>query len=429
MGMQALCAIAALLVASLARGAELHVPGEYPTIQSAVDAAVSGDTVVVGPGVYPDWETRYVYIGGTAPVDITALVFLKDGVSLSGAGAGVTVLDMSTMVVTDPTWGVVGGVMGAEITLEGFTITGAPSGTRGGLHVQESESGGIVLRDCEFRDLVTQPLTSAAVVLETPVTVVGCRFEHCSGGLIASQAATIVQDCEFVGNTRTALGVSSAPLLEIRNSYFADNVSLTSPGAIGIGLSIFPIIADCVFVNNTGESAGAISAHAATTLERNVFDGNRATNPTGAGAAAGLYGNRLIIRNNTFHRSTALSDFGGATLYAGSSLPFTLENNVFVENTGGPAVYSYVAPPQNVGCNVYWNNPQGNVVGFALDETDREVDPLFCDPDIGNLTLDALSPCLPENSLGCGLIGATEQGCGTVSITPSTWAGIKAAYR
>jgi hypothetical protein len=393
-----------------------------------MDAAVTGDTVVVGPGIYADWEARTVYIGGTAPIDATALVFLKDGVSLRGSGPGVTILDMSSMVVVDPTWGLVGGVMTTEITVEGITVTGSPPGINCGLFVQGSQ--GIVLRSCEFLGLQTMLNTNAVRNLGTPMTAIDCRFENCTGGLLSQSSVTIVRDCEFVGCTRTALGVSTAPLLEVRNSYFADNVSTsTSPGALGIGLSVFPIIADCVFVNNTGATGGAISAYGATTLERNVFLGNRATNPTGSGAAAELYGTRLTIRNNTFYRSTALSNFGGTALLFESALPFTMENNVFAETVGGPAVYSFGAQPQSLGCNVYWNNPDGNVIGFAMDETDREVDPLFCDADNGDLTLESLSPCLPPNSLGCDLIGALGQGCGTVSVEPMSWGQIKGAYR
>lgn len=44
---------AALALATLTvEAATLRVPQEYATIQAAVDAAASGDTVLVGPGTY-----------------------------------------------------------------------------------------------------------------------------------------------------------------------------------------------------------------------------------------------------------------------------------------------------------------------------------------------------------------------------------------
>jgi hypothetical protein len=80
-------------------------------------------------------------------------------------------------------------------------------------------------------------------------------------------------------------------------------------------------------------------------------------------------------------------------------------------------------------CNVYWDNPGGNTVNFPLGATDRVIDPVFCDPENADLTLSPLSPCLPPNSLGCGLIGALGEGCGIVSIAPESWSLIKSKYR
>ena len=37
--------------------ADLRVPADYPTIQAAVDAAASGDTIRIAPGVYVE-QTR-----------------------------------------------------------------------------------------------------------------------------------------------------------------------------------------------------------------------------------------------------------------------------------------------------------------------------------------------------------------------------------
>lgn len=95
---------------------------------------------------------------------------------------------------------------------------------------------------------------------------------------------------------------------------------------------------------------------------------------------------------------------------------------------GSPAVLAFNTLVMS-SCNVFWDNAEGNGDGYVLGDTDQEVDPLFCDPVVGDVTLRADSPCLPENSGGCGLIGALDQGCGSVSVESKSWGSIKGAYR
>jgi hypothetical protein len=45
-------ALVILAVPVLAHAATLKVPGQYATIQQAIDTAVNGDTVLVAPGTY-----------------------------------------------------------------------------------------------------------------------------------------------------------------------------------------------------------------------------------------------------------------------------------------------------------------------------------------------------------------------------------------
>ena len=74
--------------------AELYVPGDYPTVQSAINAAQPGDTVLVDAGVYNEY------------------IFLKSGVTVQGSGAdqtkivlGVTALNVHDSVVSGFTIG------------------------------------------------------------------------------------------------------------------------------------------------------------------------------------------------------------------------------------------------------------------------------------------------------------------------------------
>ncbi|MBN2537850.1 hypothetical protein JXB37_06200, partial [candidate division WOR-3 bacterium] len=62
-------------LAAVAPGRIIHVPGEYPTIQAGIDAAVSGDVVMVAAGTYPEE------------------ILLKAGVIVQGAGEGLSMID------------------------------------------------------------------------------------------------------------------------------------------------------------------------------------------------------------------------------------------------------------------------------------------------------------------------------------------------
>jgi hypothetical protein len=54
------------LLAAGASAAELHVPGQYATIQAAINAAQNGDTVIVADGIYTGSGNRDIDFLGKA---------------------------------------------------------------------------------------------------------------------------------------------------------------------------------------------------------------------------------------------------------------------------------------------------------------------------------------------------------------------------
>jgi len=109
----AICLLAAMFaICGSVQAAELNVPTEdYPTIQSAINAAVDGDTVQVAAGAYTE-----------------NLIGNAKSILLIGAGADVTTVNgggaSSCLVMTN---------VSDTARVEGFTITNGSAYDGGGM--------------------------------------------------------------------------------------------------------------------------------------------------------------------------------------------------------------------------------------------------------------------------------------------------------
>jgi predicted outer membrane repeat protein len=428
----ALTAALVLLFGVEGRAAVRQVPSEYATIQGAIDASAAGDSVLVAPGIYSDYTQR-IFHG----FQRHACVFLADGVVLlSEGGPEVTTIDMLEVAVFQAN--VIYGeqLLSGQTMVEGFTVTGVPT-DRAGAFVVDSER--VTFRDCVFRDM-GGPYSAALSSRYTHVDVIACAFSDLVGfpaGISVLEADLMVDECTFTNCAERAIGLEGANLgvpeqAVIRNSVFLNNAETGSGGGGAININDYEggiTIADCYFEGNTAISSGgaiAIGAAGPWSIVDCVFWRNQAPGQAAGAVFAGAIGGAGTLTGCTFEANGALLP-GSAVYLDFGAVTFT--NNVITGSIGAQAVYKLTGGSVTKGCNVYWNNVGGNTLNFGLDPTDRIVDPQYCEAPSGDLTIFDTSPCLSANSLGCGLIGAQGQGCGTVTVERTSWGRIKEGYK
>ncbi len=409
------------------------VPSElYASIQAAVDAASPGDTVLVLPGVYDDFQTRSTPVGTR-----TACVFLKGGVILrSQAGPDVTTIHMPYSGAQAVIYGVELGL--ATTAVDGFTISSVPIFSSA---MRVLEAGLVEVRNCHFSELFGSGTASGLLVEFADVLVEGCSFTDCVGpgsgaALYSAQgdltlrdttfqrctpfavdlnfdtigSSALIEDCQFLDcegtSASTILAFTRLGGRTIRRCIFADNVTTGSGGTVELQGAGPSLVEDCLFLNNE--------------LTAN-----------GSGGGVALAGSGFqVVRGCTFYGNSQLAVDGGSavSLEVGTG---RLENNIFAACGTVPPIR--VRSGANLGasvCNVFWDNEAGNEgVGYAPGPTDREVDPQFCDSDQDDFRVRPSSPCVEPGALGCGQIGAYGVGCGTVSVETMSWGRLKGSFR
>jgi len=329
------------------RYAVLAVPAKYSTIQTAIDSAVPGDTVLVAPGRY------YENIRFKGKGIVVASQFAR---TRNSADIERTIIDGSRPAHPD-TGTVVRFVNQEDSTavLEGFTITGG-TGTIW-LDAKDiayfREGGGIL---CE---------------LGSPTI----RYNHIVGN-------------EAIAKTKNVKGDSliSAGGGAIRCGYseptITNNVIRGNKGRYGGGIVLFHsagIVKNNVIADNTGGEdfggaglwiVGPLSYRLSTLVEHNTIVNNKSTATDSAGR--GMRGR------------------GGALIAAGTKVVF--RNNIVWGNSqsaGNQVSYSPLTPPEMIN-----NVVQGGAPGTG--NSDR-------DPKFAETTRFTLAPDSPAKSGGVEL--------------------------
>jgi hypothetical protein len=388
-------------------------------IQSQIDSAADGDTILVGPGTYfenIDFQGKNICLR-----------------SISGAAS--TILDGSN--AREPVITCRSGESSLTL-IQGFTITGG----FGHEELNNSSWGGGIMCLYSQPRIVGNIITSNRA--DTPT------FGAAWGGgvfLLGNADATPVLLVNNTVSSNHASGNGGGAWLEAPCLFMNNVVTGNRTDGDGAGLYItgpaMEIRGNEILNNEAADhGGGAYITRARARIYENLFLFNVSRTTSGisdcSGAGIWLFG-YAVISNNTIAFNEA---FGTTELAAGgicvveADSRSIIDRNIISKNLGGGVIGSpfgsFQHTVQELSNNILWGNQPVDVNASSLvsiEETgDFYEDPLFCIDGVGtDGSVSSTSPALSQN---VGAIGAiSEPGCGPVGIKRNvTWGSLKAKY-
>jgi Bacterial Ig-like domain (group 3) len=333
----------------------IHVPADQPTIQAGINAANTGDTVLVAPGTYYE---NIDFMGKAITVT-------------SSGGASTTTIDASL----NGTVVFLGTTSTVPATLQGFTIqNGYPNGTGAAYNY----GGGIdVVGNAIVRSNTVTNIHSCGIdVIQGPAQILSNHILHNVG------TPTAGADCRYYGG-----GILVHPL----ESYG------TSPPIVTV---------DSNLVESNADGGIAEYNSVQIIITRNIV--------SGAGFNVDFYGTATGISFNQPATNSIIADnvvFGnGGPGIVGDGSPDSLNPlNIYITNNtiyGNGTANTYSS--QGTDLSLFYSGIYvSNNIIFGTSSTNS---PIYCYPSDGIIfdSNDLFSPAVSSAGSGCNIVAGTN---------------------
>jgi serine protease len=349
----AVAALVGLFPGNVGAAAVLRVPQDYPTIQSAIDVASAGDTVLVAAGTYDetiDFHAKAITVASESGAATTII---------DGDGVGV--------VVT------INANAGETPVLRGFTV----------------RNGG----QFGFTDGAID--TSGGPVLIENNTITANRF--CSEGAVTARfSAATIQNNVISGNSQVSCsggvggaGVSivGAGTVRLLSNLITGNTHESGAGGVELFSAGTPTISGNVIKDNVGWIGGGMSLvnFADATITNNVITGNRGAQGGGLYVSVPFGARGPLVVNNTIAANQANT---GLAVYATGFFSQTaFVNNILVGDGTASVVEcdgTFDPSPPIIRFNDVYNSGTGSEYGGVCTDQSGvngniSADPSFVD--------------------------------------------------
>jgi len=396
------------LLPGLARGTILRVPSQYPTIQAGLNAANTGDTVLVASGTYNE-NIAWPAVDGILLTSESG----PGSTAINGGGNGSVIR--------------FGGGLSRATILEGFTIENGRATSGGGINTSSASSPSI--RNNRIRKNVAT----------------GGSYSY-GGGIYFYNASPLITGNTLLGNSCVGTswnyggGIYSGGASHARVSGNVIQEDSTLGGYWNYGSGIYcdmgsrDTVCDNLILANVGTGGdraygvGIYSGlRACPYLFNNLIVGNVARSGSW-NYGAGIYSDTsaTIVNNTITGNSCSGGNWNyGAGIWLQGSYRGTIANNIIVQNSasqgGGIGAYTGAAPV--LLNNDVWSNAGGDYYGISPGPRDISRDPLFASGMRGNYYLSQVaagqtmdSPCLDSGSTRADSLGLDRYTTRTDSV-------------